>query len=41
VKAFVLRVQNRIEEAIREYETAIAFNRNWLVATGLWVGASF
>ena len=28
-KANVLRTQNRFEEAIPEYETAIALNRNW------------
>jgi tetratricopeptide (TPR) repeat protein len=31
-RAFVLRAQSRIEEAIPEYETAIASNRNWLLA---------
>jgi adenylate cyclase len=34
VKGMVLRAQNRCEEAIPEYETAIASNRNWLVAIG-------
>jgi adenylate cyclase len=33
-KGMVLRAQNRCEEAIPEYETAIAANRNWLVAIG-------
>jgi adenylate cyclase len=33
-KGMVLRAQNRCEEAIPEYETAIASNRNWLVAIG-------
>jgi adenylate cyclase len=31
-KGMVLRAQNRFEEAIPEYETAIASNRNWLLA---------
>jgi tetratricopeptide (TPR) repeat protein len=31
-RAFLLRAQNRVEEAIPEYETAIASNRNWLLA---------
>ena len=31
-RAFVLRAQNRVEEAIPEYETALASNRNWLLA---------
>jgi adenylate cyclase len=31
-KGQVLRAQGRYEEAIPEYETAIAFNRNWVVA---------
>ena len=31
-KGHVLRAQNRFEEAIPEYETAIAFNHNWLLA---------
>jgi adenylate cyclase len=31
-KGMVLRAQNRYEEAIPEYETAIAFNRNWPLA---------
>jgi adenylate cyclase len=31
-KGMVLRAQNRCEEAIPEYETAIASNRNWLLA---------
>jgi TolB-like protein len=31
-KAFLLRAQNRVEEAIPEYEMAIASNRNWLLA---------
>jgi len=30
-KGMVLRGQNRVEEAIPEFETAIAFNRNWPV----------
>ena len=37
-KGFLLRAQNRVEEAIPEYETAIASNRNWLlpIATLGW-----
>jgi adenylate cyclase len=31
-KGFLLRAQNRNEEAIPEYEAAVASNRNWLVA---------
>jgi TolB-like protein len=31
-KAQVLRAQNRYGEAVPEYETALAFNRNWLGA---------
>jgi len=31
-KGFPLRAQNRNEEAIPEYEAAVASNRNWLVA---------
>ena len=31
----VLRAQNRYEEAIPEYETAIAFNRNWVRAIAI------
>jgi adenylate cyclase len=31
-KGQVLRTQNRYEEAISEYETAIAFDRNWALA---------
>ena len=31
-KGFLLRAQNRVEEAIPEYEIAIASNRNWLLA---------
>ncbi|HWX31870.1 MAG TPA: winged helix-turn-helix domain-containing tetratricopeptide repeat protein [Steroidobacteraceae bacterium] len=31
-KGFLLRAQNRIEEAIPEYEVAVASNRNWLLA---------
>jgi adenylate cyclase len=31
-KAQLLRAQNRFEEAIPHYETAIAFNRNWVLA---------
>jgi len=31
-KGFLLRAQNRVEEAIPEYETAVASNRNWLLA---------
>ena len=31
-KGQVLRAQNRYGEAISEYETAIAFNRNWMDA---------
>ena len=31
-KGQVLRAQNRFEEAIPEFETAIAFNRNWPLA---------
>jgi TolB-like protein/DNA-binding winged helix-turn-helix (wHTH) protein len=31
-KGHVLRAQNRFEEAIPEYEAAIAFNHNWLLA---------
>ena len=44
-KAQVLRAQNRPEEAILEYETVIAFNRNWphaMAALGhckLWTGS--
>jgi tetratricopeptide (TPR) repeat protein len=34
-KGQVLRGQNRYEEAIPEYETAIAFNRNWVRAIAL------
>jgi TolB-like protein/DNA-binding winged helix-turn-helix (wHTH) protein/Tfp pilus assembly protein PilF len=33
-KGQVLRAQNRCEEAIPEYETAIALNRNWVFAIG-------
>jgi adenylate cyclase len=38
-KGFVLNAQNRIEEAIPEYETALASNRNWalVVATLGWL----
>jgi TolB-like protein len=32
VRGMVLRAQNRCEEAIPEFETAIASNRNWVVA---------
>lgn len=31
----MLRAQNRYEEAIPEYETAIAFNRNWVRAIAI------
>ena len=31
-RGFVLFAQNRVEEAIPEYETALASNRNWLLA---------
>jgi TolB-like protein/DNA-binding winged helix-turn-helix (wHTH) protein/Flp pilus assembly protein TadD len=31
-KGFLLRAQNRVEEAIPEYEAAVASNRNWLLA---------
>ena len=31
-KAQVLRARNRYDEAIPEYETAVALNRNWVVA---------
>src|SRR5208282_4367156 len=31
-KGQALRAQGRIEECIPEYETVLAFNRNWLVA---------
>ena len=31
-KGFLLRAQNRVEEAIPEYEIAVAANRNWLLA---------
>jgi TolB-like protein/Flp pilus assembly protein TadD len=31
-KAQVLRVQNRFDEAIPEYEIAVALNRNWVIA---------
>ncbi|MBV8793287.1 MAG: winged helix-turn-helix domain-containing protein, partial [Pseudolabrys sp.] len=31
-KGFLLRAQNRVEEAIPEYEIAVASNRNWLLA---------
>jgi TolB-like protein/DNA-binding winged helix-turn-helix (wHTH) protein/Flp pilus assembly protein TadD len=31
-KGFLLRAQNRVEEAIPEYEAAVAANRNWLLA---------
>jgi len=31
-KAFLRHAQNRVEEAIPEYEAAIASNRNWLLA---------
>jgi TolB-like protein/class 3 adenylate cyclase/Flp pilus assembly protein TadD len=31
-KGQVLRAQNRYEEAIPEYETVLAFNRNWMLA---------
>jgi adenylate cyclase len=34
-KGQVLRAQNRYEEAIPEYETAIAFNRNWVRAIAI------
>jgi adenylate cyclase len=34
-KGQVLRAQNRNEEAIPEYETAIAFNRNWVRAIAI------
>jgi TolB-like protein len=30
----LLRAQNRFQEAIPEYETALAFNRNWVAALG-------
>ena len=38
-KGFVLFAQNRIEEAIPEYETALASNRNWalVIATLGWL----
>jgi TolB-like protein/DNA-binding winged helix-turn-helix (wHTH) protein/Tfp pilus assembly protein PilF len=38
-KGFVLNAQNRIEEAIPEYETALASNRNWalVIATLGWL----
>jgi TolB-like protein/DNA-binding winged helix-turn-helix (wHTH) protein/Flp pilus assembly protein TadD len=37
-KGFLLRAQNRVEDAIPEYEIAVASNRNWLlaVATLAW-----
>jgi hypothetical protein len=44
-KAQVLRAQNRVAEAIPEYETVIAFNRNWPHAKAalghckLWTGS--
>jgi adenylate cyclase len=44
-KAQVLRAQGRCEEAIPEYETVIAFNRNWVGALGhlgwckFWTGS--
>ena len=31
-KGQLLRAQNRVEEAIPEYETVLAFNRNWVLA---------
>jgi TolB-like protein/class 3 adenylate cyclase/Flp pilus assembly protein TadD len=31
-KGHLLRAQNRFEEAIPEYETVLAFNRNWVLA---------
>jgi TolB-like protein/Flp pilus assembly protein TadD len=31
-KGFLLRAQNRVEQAIPEYEIAVASNRNWLLA---------
>ena len=37
-KGHVLRAQRRYEEAIPEYETALASNRNWVGA--LWLSAS-
>jgi TolB-like protein/DNA-binding winged helix-turn-helix (wHTH) protein/Flp pilus assembly protein TadD len=38
-KGFVLNAQNRVEEAIPEYETALASNRNWalVIATLGWL----
>jgi TolB-like protein len=33
-KGQVLRAQNRFQEALSEYETALAFNRNWVSALG-------
>lgn len=33
-KAQVLRAQQRFEEAISQYETVLAFNRNWVHGTG-------
>jgi TolB-like protein len=34
-KGQVLRAQNRYEDAIPQYETAIAFNRNWVTAIAI------
>jgi adenylate cyclase len=34
-KGQVLRAQNRYEHAIPQYETAIAFNRNWITAIAI------
>jgi tetratricopeptide (TPR) repeat protein len=31
-KGFLLRAQNRVEEAVPEYEATVASNRNWLLA---------
>jgi adenylate cyclase len=38
-KGFVLNAQNRVDEAIPEYETALASNRNWalVIATLGWL----
>jgi TolB-like protein/Tfp pilus assembly protein PilF len=40
-KGQVLRAQNRYKEAIPEYETAIAFNRNWVRAIAILGSCKF
>src|SRR6202047_2214322 len=43
-KGQVLRVQGRLQEAISEYETVLAFDRNWVEALAvigrckIWIG---